>query len=72
MIAPLRPPPSTTRATASPKRLRAARELVARMLLPQRDPGAVPSLRAWKAWLIVGWMAIVATCYALAMLGIWP
>lgn len=50
-------------------RLRTARRVIAGMLLPAHAE-RVPTIAAWKGWLLVAWMAIAVVVYALSMLGI--
>jgi hypothetical protein len=70
MIAPLRQPEQPR--SELERRLSHARRAVARSLLPQTPARpAVRRVPAWKAWTLVGWMAIVAACYVTRMLGWW-
>lgn len=70
MIAPLRPagmPSSDAR-----RRLADARRAVARSLLPAvPDRPPVRAVPAWRAWLLVLWMALVAVFYVARMMGYW-
>jgi hypothetical protein len=58
MIAFIRPPEETAR----PSRLRHVHRLLAATLLPTRSEGAdsAPPVDAWKAWLFIGWLAVVS------------
>lgn len=65
MIAPLSTKPDEPSVST---RLKAARRVIAGMLLPA-DGERAPTIAAWKGWLLVSWMAMAATVYAFSMLG---
>lgn len=68
MIAPLKTEPEE-RSFSTRRRLRAARRVIASMLLA--EDGAQPSPVAhWKAWLFVGWAVLALAVYALLMSGV--
>lgn len=64
MIAPLH----TKKKTPASRRLRAARAMIAAMLLPSEAPA--PPIAAWKAWLFVVWIGMTVLVYALSMAGL--
>jgi len=68
MIAPLREPGTVT---TERRQLAEARRYVATTLLDRAEENCGPAVAAWKAWPLVGWMARVARCYAMGMLGWW-
>lgn len=65
MIAPLREP-TPVKPPAASLPLRQARRAVATMLfdkLPQLVDVPLPTIRAWKAWLVALWVLIVVVAY---------
>ncbi|MCX7428273.1 MAG: hypothetical protein NTW96_21920 [Planctomycetia bacterium] len=64
MIAPLRPPDTTTRRVS--RRLYQARDFVAATLL-RPPPESGPPIAAWKAWAFVAWLAVVTVAFAVSM-----
>lgn len=68
MIAPLKTEPEE-RSFSTLRRLRAARKVIASMLLADDDRQPSPIAR-WKAWLLVGWFALAVGAYALWMSGL--
>jgi len=67
MIAPCQPTTETPPRGTMPS----ARRLVAAVLFerpgaPDHDP---PGVAAWRAWLFVGWVVVVAICYGAGLLG---
>lgn len=68
MIAPLKTEPDE-RSFSTRRRLRAARRVIASMLLTGDDHRPSPLAR-WKAWLLVAWMALAVAIYALWMTGV--
>jgi hypothetical protein len=70
MIAPIRLPDPGTVETR--RRLRRAHRLVASTLLPPQplSPPA-PDVPAWQAWIVAGWVVVVAAYYFVSMLGLW-
>lgn len=68
MIAPLKTEPDE-RSFSTRRRLRAARRVIASMLLTG-DDHRPSSLARWKAWLIVAWVAMAVGVYALMMSGV--
>lgn len=67
MIAPLKTEPDE-RSFSTRRRLRAARRVIASVLLTGDDLRP-SSLARWKAWLLVGWVAVAVGVYALMMSG---
>jgi hypothetical protein len=66
MIAPFRVPVERDEATG----INQARSFVARTLLSRRIAAQpLPPIRAWKAWTLVSWIALVGVVYALHMMG---
>ena len=70
MIAPIREPEAET--SESRRRMLRAYRLLASTLLPEKGSAPAPApIPAWRAWLAVGWAAIVAGFYVASMLGLW-
>ncbi len=67
MIAPLKTEPDE-RSFSTRRRLRAARRVIASMLLTEDGQQPSPVVR-WKAWLLVIWAALAVLVYALLMSG---
>lgn len=67
MIAPLKIEPEE-RSFSTRRRLRAARRVIASMLLTEDGERPSPVAR-WKAWLLVAWAALAIAVYALVMSG---
>ena len=65
MIAPLRPPDTTTRRVS--RRLYQARDFVAATLLRQPPSESGPPIAPWKAWTFVAWLALVTVAFAVSM-----
>ena len=68
MIAPLKTEPEE-RSFSTLRRLRAARRVIASMLLNEDDRAQSPIAR-WKAWLLVAWFALAIAAYAIWMSGL--
>lgn len=68
MIAPLKTEPDE-RSFSTRRRLRAARRVIASMLL-KGDDDRPATVARWKAWLLVAWMALAVAVYALTMSGL--
>lgn len=68
MIAPLKTEPEE-RSFSTLRRLRAARRVIASMLLTDDDRQPSP-MASWKAWLLVAWFALAVGVYALWMSGL--
>jgi len=66
MIAPARPPETTTRRAS--RRLHQARDFVAAALLKQPSVESGPPIAAWKAWAFVAWLSIVTAAFAASMM----
>lgn len=63
--------PFEGQSTAEPHpELELARQLVAATLFPSTVEPPPPRVPAWQAWLLVGWMAVVAGCYGCSMAGL--
>ncbi len=67
MIAPLETKSERRPPGVSP-RLRAARSVIAAMLLGDATMPA-PPIAAWKAWLFVAWLLATGAAYAVSMSG---
>jgi hypothetical protein len=69
MIAPARQQTDTQTAGREAK-LRQARRLVAESLLNEESETApsAPAIAPWRAWLVCGWLVLVAGCYVVALL----
>ena len=66
MIAPLREPTPAETSPRSSSHLREARRAVATMLfekLPRLAEPPLPSVRAWKAWLVALWAMFVVAVF---------
>jgi hypothetical protein len=52
--------------------LQSARQMVAAVLFEHQTPRArnVPRLPAWRAWLFVGWILLVAGVYCAHLVGL--
>ncbi|HEX7447448.1 MAG TPA: hypothetical protein VF306_07875 [Pirellulales bacterium] len=68
MIAPLKTEPDE-RSFSTRRRLRAARRVIATMLLTEGADQPSPVAR-WKAWLLVAWAVLAVAIYAVLMSGV--